>query len=357
MSWKEDLIELGRSRGYFTIVESRINYPHAGKNYQWEPEEEARAAVYTELIVQHHYPVDRIRFEVNMPAQDKPADVVVYSDDACTEPFLSIELKKVGCTKSEFGYCCDQLHRNGNALRAKFGAAIAGEHRRKIWRLEGFPPNEREANRVSSLPVAYSDPDALWYKKGVDDQELSSLSRRDLITRFNQCHQILWENGRRTPEICLYEMSKIIFAKFNDEKYTDPDEYYTFQRGRGYSDNDTAGRVRALFRDMCNRVPDIFEEKAINIPDKRLALIVDKLQDARLYHSVFDPMGQAFDAYIGTHMRGPLGQFFTPRDVVDFMIYLTEPSLDDHILDPACGTGGALHAWDSLLKKFGGPSE
>src|SRR5437016_12466637 len=39
---------------------------------------------------------------------------------------------------------------------------------------------------------------------------------------------------------------------------------------------------------------------------------------------------------------GDSGEFYTPRPVVRFMVTVTDPTLGDTILDPACGTGGFL---------------
>jgi type I restriction enzyme M protein len=37
-----------------------------------------------------------------------------------------------------------------------------------------------------------------------------------------------------------------------------------------------------------------------------------------------------------------MGQYFTPRPIVRFMIDFLEPSIDDFLIDPACGSGGFL---------------
>lgn len=39
---------------------------------------------------------------------------------------------------------------------------------------------------------------------------------------------------------------------------------------------------------------------------------------------------------------GNAGEFYTPRAVTEFMVNRVDPKLDEHTLDPACGTGGFL---------------
>ncbi len=49
------------------------------------------------------------------------------------------------------------------------------------------------------------------------------------------------------------------------------------------------------------------------------------------------------------------GQFFTPANIVDFMVRLAELDVSDIVLDPACGTGRFLiWAMDDMQKKVSG---
>lgn len=54
---------------------------------------------------------------------------------------------------------------------------------------------------------------------------------------------------------------------------------------------------------------------------------------SRIYESMLREMRDA---------AGDSGEFYTPRPVVKFMVHVTDPRLDEVILDPACGTGGFL---------------
>ena len=52
--------------------------------------------------------------------------------------------------------------------------------------------------------------------------------------------------------------------------------------------------------------------------------------------------GIAFEKFLGRTFRGEIGQFFTPREVVRFMVEMAEPRFGDKICDPASGSGGFL---------------
>jgi type I restriction enzyme M protein len=40
--------------------------------------------------------------------------------------------------------------------------------------------------------------------------------------------------------------------------------------------------------------------------------------------------------------KGDFGQYFTPREIIQFSVEMMKPSADDYVLDPACGSGGFL---------------
>src|SRR6218665_1749996 len=52
--------------------------------------------------------------------------------------------------------------------------------------------------------------------------------------------------------------------------------------------------------------------------------------------------GGAFEQFLGKTFRGELGQFFTPRTIVDFMVDVLDPQEREVICDPCCGSGGFL---------------
>lgn len=61
-----------------------------------------------------------------------------------------------------------------------------------------------------------------------------------------------------------------------------------------------------------------------------------------LTSSGHDIVGDIYETFIGSSFRGQEGQFFTPRTAVRALVELTEPSSDDLIVDPACGSGAFL---------------
>ena len=91
------------------------------------------------------------------------------------------------------------------------------------------------------------------------------------------------------------------------------------------------------------RSDDIFAETdRLEISEATFRRIVKKLERFDLSKTGDDIKGLAFEQFLGTTFRGELGQFFTPRPVVDFMVNLLDPQENELICDPAAGSGGFL---------------
>ena len=74
---------------------------------------------------------------------------------------------------------------------------------------------------------------------------------------------------------------------------------------------------------------------------KVLAVCVDTLNEIDMSNK--DIMGDVYEYCLGLmSSAGALGQFRTPRHIVDMMVELMRPNIDDKILDPAMGSAGFL---------------
>jgi len=101
----------------------------------------------------------------------------------------------------------------------------------------------------------------------------------------------------------------------------------------------------------------------ITLDDKSLTYVVGELQNYSLTAAERDAVAEAFEVFIGPSLKGPQGQFFTPRNVVKMVIDMVDPGPDDRIVDPACGSGGFLvealrYVWrkvDNKGKELGWP--
>ena len=94
------------------------------------------------------------------------------------------------------------------------------------------------------------------------------------------------------------------------------------------------------------------------MPAKRLNLkpatgreIVKLLERYNLSDTSEDIKGIAFERFLGRTFRGEIGQFFTPRTIVEFMVRMVEPKEGDVICDPASGSGGFLIRFFEIVRQ------
>src|SRR5206468_4249035 len=85
-----------------------------------EPEEWVRAATVAWLVVDRGYPPNRIRLEVRVPRRtpNDHADVVVFRDDACRDPYLVVENKEADQSDTSRSQGIEQVFGYANSLAA-----------------------------------------------------------------------------------------------------------------------------------------------------------------------------------------------------------------------------------------------
>jgi len=177
--------------------------------------------------------------------------------------------------------------------------------------------------------------------KGSNERDLRIASFDELIKKFQRCHNEIWEGGKRDPATAFDEFSKLLMAKIYDERFTPVGEEYKFQIKYNETPKDVAEKVRKLYEKVKEKNSKVFRID-IKLSDKVIFEIVNILQEVSLRTTDLDIKGRAFEKFLGKVFRDEYGQYFTPRNVVKFMVEVLDPDEDDIIIDPACGSGGFL---------------
>ena len=341
-----DFLQIGEQKGYIKLLNDgrRIHYVAPDKKYKFtDPEEEVRARYYVELIERYQYPENRIDLEVSVPggASLFLADIVVFQDNDKKDPFIVVECKKDETSEAEFGQAIQQGFGNCNALRGHYAAVIAGNTRR-FFNVKDFESQERDRNVIADIPVGYGEVQRWRYKKDDPDWDLQVVENAELTRVLGKCHDTLWQGGKLAPTDAFDELSKILFIKIRDEKKLrvkgDP---YDFQIKTRETPKSVADRIKALYQEAKIRDPEVFTED-VKVDDNPLLSVVNHLQGINLNQTDLDVKGIAFERFLGSYFKGDMGQYFTPRELVQFIINMVEPEHEERILDPACGSGGFL---------------
>lgn len=334
----------------------RVRYVSAGRTERYDdPEEMIRAEYWAELIYRYQYPPGRIGVEVTVPDRTPKdaADLVVFQDDERKRPFAVIECKAEGVTDTEFAQAVEQVAGNGtwSKFRAAYVGVVAGATRHFLDFSDEFGVLEREANIIADLPVAYRQPELMKYRYRTSS-DIRPVAKDELISAIRKCHQTLWGGGRLSPPAAFGELCKIIFVKISDEKAPrKKGEAYEFQIKTHESSRDLAQRIRALYITQQEKDPDVFSE-GIRVSDAQLRAIVAHLEHINLSKTDLDTKGLAFEQFMDGFFKGDFGQYFTPREIIDFAVDVLRPPSDKLVLDPACGSGGfLLHALDGVRRQ------
>jgi len=328
----------------FNKDRTRVIY-HCSRDYSTSfrnPEEKVRAAYFAELVLDYQYPKERIDFEVIVPRRtpEDRADIVVYEDVELKKPYLVVECKKDGISDDEFKQSIEQVFGNANSLRAKYAIVVAGTTR-TAFDVAGFKPSEREKNVISDIPKRYGKAPKYRFIKGDPQNDIKTVSKDELIRTLQKSHNTVWQGGRLAPTTAFDEVSKLLFCKLKNEKDTPKGEPYRFQIGTHETADEVFKRINEIYQEAKQKDAEVFKED-IRLDPKIVYSVVEHLQGINFSTTDLDTKGVAFETFMTDFFKGKMGQFFTPREIIRFMVKMLNPTKDDLVLDPAVGSGGFL---------------
>jgi type I restriction enzyme M protein len=89
-----------------------------------------------------------------------------------------------------------------------------------------------------------------------------------------------------------------------------------------------------------------------------LTALVDEIDKLDWYSAKREGLGDLYEDLLqrnANEKKSGAGQYFTPRPLIDSMVAVMKPTLEDVIQDPAAGTGGFLIAANRYLREHGQP--
>lgn len=187
--------------------------------------------------------------------------------------------------------------------------------------------------------------------------QTKAFSRDEFAKLLFKCHCIIRNNDKLSPEAAFDEISKILFMKIRYERNPDEDVLFSlekFQKDERHFKKNIKKHLpleaqipymQYLFKATKDEFAEdkLFEPyETIKIKQYSFEQIVKELEKYNLSATSDDVKGIAFEQFLGTTFRCELGQFFTPRTIVDFMVEVLGPQEGETICDPTCGSGGFL---------------
>lgn len=365
------------------------------KRTSTDPEELTRAYLITKLVNELGYSPDRIEIE-HVYTAGRPhtntsrADVIVR--DANNDAFLFFEVKNPDeyASMDKDQTIEEQLFKVAAQERAE-------NHKVKYLVLytindgtgsitdeciiidnERFPTYaewEPNRNSTNTLPDHYGKPQKTPYIKGTSKDLEKNFSNEMLTQLQNDLHNVLWGGGGTDDNEVFSSLTNLILAKIQDEGDREDGEIYKFQSLTFEKDGDELFETNEVLFERINKLYRKALRDKLNITDKneleksyvidtkkfslsKLKYTVQKLEglsfvDGKNSLSGKDILGDFFEGIIRNGFKQTKGQFFTPINVVKFMLWalqadrlavkrIKEDKVIPYMIDPSAGSGTFL---------------
>lgn len=330
----------------------------SGNQVKGNPEEIEAVQPFSKKLVEDYgyptanimtHPQHRVKVRPSDVKKEYPVDIAVFTAPAHTDDncYLIVECKKK-TRKDGKGQLEDYLRFSKACLGVWFNG-------KETLYLRKYEKNGQvHFVEIPNIPV---------YGQRIEDIGLfkrSDLKKtHNLKSVFGSIRNYLAANntGITLDNEFVVQIINIIFCKIYDERFTRANDIVNFRAGIEEPSKDISTRIKKIFDAVKSKYPDVFNKTdTISLTDSSIAYIVGELQQYCLIESERDVIADAFEVFISPSLRGGQGQFFTPRNVVKLLVSLANPTRNDKLIDPACGSGGFLieslrHVWAQVKKE------
>ena len=329
-------------------------------NLKWNTDEFSKHCnVFTERVKTK----EQTKLLKKISGHKKPPDYVLYKSNSDI-PLAIIEAKRIGQNVDEALIQAKERYAIPLGIKIVFaydGSFFKSEntHDGKELKIDGITVtqllNEKQVLRF--IDEGYSIAEATPAIKH---------SRAELINVFKFANNLLRKEGLREGIERFTEFSNILFLKLISEIEDDREEHgedrilerkYCWSSFNEKQADDMLVYINKVVLDRLvnqyNHSGDVFEKELKIKNSHTLKSIVDKLSKIDLKNADSDVKGDAFEYFLKTSITlgNDLGEYFTPRHIVNLMIDLLDPKFGEKIYDPTCGTGGFLISAFNYIKK------
>jgi type I restriction enzyme M protein len=279
------------------------------------------------------------------------ADVVIWrtAQDKTDRkaPLIVIECKADNITIKAVDYAQGEAY----ALYCNAPFFVTHNNREtRYWRTrkDRMPGNIEE---IENIPHASDN------EKQIQEliDKLKTFKEDEFADLLHSCHNVIRNREHLDPAAAFDEIAKVLFIKVWVER--------ELRRKRQRQNLFTAdwldsqlgeNPLQELFRQTKEdyREDRIFDERErLNLKLATGREIVRLLERYNLSDTSEDIKGIAFERFLGKTFRGEIGQFFTPRTIVEFMVHMVDPKEGDIVCDPASGSGGFLIRFFDIVRQ------
>mgnify|MGYP004537190343 FL=1 len=334
---------------------NQIYSPIRDKWLVLKPEEEVRQRYVCRLVDSYGYGIKQMGEEVKVTNSQRGqgaarADIVVWRNEEDKRKgknaLVVVECKAENVTIRQADYF--QGYNYAAWAGAKFFVTTNLKETRIFKVVEDAMPKKLE--EIADIPSADMVNDDKKIKAML--LQTKAFTRDEFSRLLFKCHNIIRNNDKLSPEAAFDEISKILFIKIRYERTNSGTQIFSkdaFTKLKNAYNNMKSKDAPEFYQFLFEKTKEDFakdhlfdENETIKIRENSFEQIVKELQVYNLSTTSDDVKGIAFEQFLGRTFRGELGQFFTPRTIVDFMVSVLDPQEGEYICDPCCGSGGFL---------------
>lgn len=341
------------------IKDNKIYAPLKDKWLIVKPEEEVRQRYICRLVDSYGYNLKQMDQELKVTNSQRGqgsarADIVIWKSaqekNDNKSAFIIVECKAESVTIRKEDYY--QGYNYAAWAGADFFVTTNLKETRIFKVVKGELPKKLE--EIVDIPTAEMANNEKKVKELLN--QTKAFTRDEFSRLLYKCHNIIRNNDKLSPEAAFDEISKILFIKIRYERDNNLGQIFSKERfaqnKQKYEElNEEMGvkDAKPFYQNLFEKTKQDFKEDNLFDPNDTIRIretsfekIVEELQIYNLSHTSDDVKGIAFEKFLGRTFRGELGQFFTPRTIVEFMIAALDPQEGEFVCDPCCGSGGFL---------------
>jgi len=237
-----------------------------------------------------------------------------------------------------------------------------------------FTRHNEYINDDNVLRIIYEElfPTDTNLKKDIENKEALTHAEieQNLFNDLKTIENRLRESGIATATRAVSNMIYLVFVKLYEEKMENENgkNYFTSKNFTEFQEAQGQKKTKKAIHKLFEQIRDDPEFQASKLFTKTDVLaekldddfvlkeVITPLEKYRFYVTKVDGLGAAYEVLaLRSSKDTRVGQFFTPKHVVQFMTKLAELESTETVLDPACGTGRFLiWAMDEMLSKVSG---
>lgn len=353
-----------------------------GDYFELNPEEIIRQFYAYKLLNEYGYEKSQISFEEPVffagvsSITDKRVDIAVF-DESHKEIIMMIEVKRPRINDynkswdGESSTPLQQLQSYCNQKHPEVGVLVNGVKTPEFYdypdyenqlTLDKFPQKDEDIQE-------WKDMRRFTIKQLMQSDRLQTETLKDIILSVEQKF-----GANDSSERAFEEIFKLIFSKLYDEKMSSRDADIIAIGQSNYKTqlkdiDDSAFRVlqfRATEKDslddVYNKINELFQkaqkkwrgvfpaDSKIEMQKTALKSCVKELQNVKLFNSNLEVVDDAFEHLVNKNQKDDMGQFFTPRYVIDMCVKMLNPQANEKMIDTAAGSCGfpmhtIFHVW------------